>query len=91
MATIPHSKTKNTTDLTSKKIPNIKWNHDGGALTWKFISQLDRDENWHIFCGKAEKMDVCEFLTYYSFIIVTFILRTQGQIHMQKSASTLLK
>ena len=76
MTTVSHLKTKNTTDLTSKKIPDIKWNHNGGALTWKLIAQLDRDENQHIFFGKAEKMDVHEFLTYYSFNIITFFLRT---------------
>jgi hypothetical protein len=93
MTTVHHSKAKNTTNLASKKIPDIRWNHDGGALTWKLIAQLDRDENRHIFFGKAEKTDVREFLTYYSysFNIITFILRTRGQIHAQKSANASLK
>ena len=54
-------KAKYASETTSKKIPDIKWNSDGGALTWKLIAQLDKGENRHIFFGKAEKTDVRDF------------------------------
>jgi hypothetical protein len=56
----------NNTEGTPKKIPDIRWNNDGGALTWKLIAQLDKDENQHIFFGKAEKTDMRN-LMHYSF------------------------
>ena len=49
------SKAKNSTENASKKIPDIRWNNDGGALTWKLIAQLDKDENRHIFQERQKK------------------------------------
>lgn len=54
-------KANNSTEGVSKKIPDIRCNNDHGALTWKLIAQLDKDENRHIFFGKAEKTDVRDF------------------------------
>ena len=71
------SKAKNSTENASKKIPNIRWNNDGGALTWKLIAQLDKDENRHIFLGKAEKTDVRDFCLCYSCNILTYLKNTR--------------
>jgi hypothetical protein len=60
----------NNNDNSSKKILDIRWNNNDGALTWKLISQLDKDENLHIFFGKGEKTDVRDSM-HYSFNILT--------------------
>ena len=60
----------NNTEGAPKKIPDIRWNNDGGALTWKLIAQLDKDENRHIFFGKAEKTDVRNLMHYLFNLLI---------------------
>ena len=68
-------KAKNSTENASKKIPDIRWNNNSGALTWKLIAELDKLPAY--FFRKGRKNGCAWFLTWYSCNILTYFKNTR--------------
>lgn len=53
----PASAPQHSTGTTGRRIPDIPWREDNGRLIWSLLAEIEKDENRHVFLGKADKAD----------------------------------